>query len=253
MSTAVFAPEKETSEAAVNRRVFVEDLGRIDYKSAWDYQEKLFKEIIDLKIKNRELPAEKQTVPNHHFLFCEHDPVFTLGKSGSIKNLLVSNEVLNEKRISFFRINRGGDITFHGPGQVVGYPILDLDYFFSDIGKYLRLMEDTIILTLKEYGIEAGRSKGETGVWLEPESPSRARKICAIGVRCSRWVTMHGFAFNVNTDLSYFNLIIPCGIQNKSVTSLQKELGRPVEMDEVKEKIITHFGELYDAKLYAAG
>src|SRR5262249_10237363 len=157
-----------------------------------------------------------------------------------------------EKKISFFKINRGGDITYHGPGQIVGYPIFDLDYFFSDIGKYLRLMEESIILTLKEYGIEAGRSKGETGVWLEPLSPSRARKICAIGVRCSRWVTMHGFAFNINTDLDYFNYIIPCGIQNKSVTSLKKELGREVALNEVKEKIVRYFGELYDAEMVAS-
>lgn len=249
MQSEELSAERNAAGTTTVRRVMVEDLGRIDFKSAWDYQEKLFKEIIDLKIRNRELPLVEQTIPDHHFLFCEHSPVLTLGKSGSMKNLLVTHEALNEKRVSFFKINRGGDITFHGPGQVVGYPILDLDYFFSDIGKYLRLMEETIILTLKEYGIEAGRSKGETGVWLEPDSPSRARKICAIGVRCSRWVTMHGFAFNVNTDLSYFDLIIPCGIQNKAVTSLQKELRREVDMNEVKEKIIHYFGELYDAEM----
>jgi lipoyl(octanoyl) transferase len=237
------------SERETKRRVLTEDLGVIDFKSAWDYQEKLFNGIIDIKIKNRELPVEQQTIPEHHFLFCEHTPVYTLGKSGSMKNLLINQDTLNEKKISFFKINRGGDITFHGPGQIVGYPIFDLDYFFSDIGKYLRLMEESIIQTLKEYDIEAGRSKGETGVWLEPESPSRARKICAIGVRCSRWVTMHGFAFNINTDMEYFDYIIPCGIQNKGVTSMKKELGREVDMNEVKEKIIKHFGDLYDAEM----
>ncbi len=231
------------------RTVTVQDLGRVDYRSAWDYQEKLFNSLVENKIRNREKPADEQNIPDHYFLLCEHSPVFTLGKSGSMKNLLVNQDVLNEKHISFFKINRGGDITFHGPGQIVGYPILDLDYFFSDIGKYLRLIEETIILTLAEYGITAGRSKGETGVWLEPDSPSRARKICAIGVRSSRWVTMHGFAFNINTDLSYFDLIIPCGIQGKQVTSLQKELGKEVDMNEVKEKIIHHFLNLFEAEM----
>lgn len=236
-------------ETKFPRTVIVEDLGRIDYRSAWDYQEKLFNALVENKISNREKTIAEQNIPDHHFLFCEHGPVFTLGKSGSMKNLLVNQDVLNEKKISFFKINRGGDITFHGLGQIVGYPILDLDYFFSDIGKYLRLIEETIILTLAEYGIAAGRTKGETGVWLEPESPSRERKICAIGVRSSRWVTMHGFAFNINTDLSYFDLIIPCGIQGKQVTSLQKELGRTVDMDEVKEKIIRHFAQLFEAEI----
>ncbi len=236
-------------ETKFPRTVIVEDSGKMDYRSAWDYQEKLFASLVDNKIKNREKPVEEQNIPDHYFLLCEHPPVFTLGKSGSMKNLLVNQDALNEKQISFFKINRGGDITFHGPGQIVGYPILDLDYFFSDIGKYLRLIEETIILTLAEYGIAAGRTKGETGVWLEPESQSRARKICAIGVRSSRWVTMHGFAFNINTDLSYFDLIIPCGIQGKQVTSLQKELGRPIDMNEVKEKIIKHFVELFGAEI----
>lgn len=236
-------------ETKFSRNVIVEDLSKIDYKSAWDYQEKIFASLVNNKIGNREKTIEEQIIPDHYFLLCEHPPVFTLGKSGSMKNLLVNQDTLNEKHISFFKINRGGDITFHGTGQIVGYPILDLDYFFTDIGKYLRLVEETIILTLAEYGLKAGRSKGETGVWLEPESPSRARKICAIGVRSSRWVTMHGFAFNINTDLSYFDLIIPCGIQGKQVTSLQKELGRTIDLSEVKEKIIKHFSELFEAKI----
>lgn len=240
---------EEKAETKFPRTVIVNDLGRIDFRSAWDAQEKIFASLVENKIANRNLPIEKQNIPEHHFLFCEHSPVFTLGKSGSMKNLLVNQDALNEKQISFFKINRGGDITFHGPGQIVGYPILDLDYFFTDIGKYLRLIEETIILTLAEYGISAGRTKGETGVWLEPESPSRARKICAIGVRTSRWITMHGFAFNINTDLSYFDLIIPCGIQGKQVTSLQKELGREIDLNEVKEKIIRHFAFLFDAQV----
>ncbi|HAP00592.1 MAG TPA: lipoyl(octanoyl) transferase [Bacteroidetes bacterium] len=236
-------------EKKFTRTVQVTDLGSIDFRSAWDEQEKIFSSLTENKMKNREQSEEEKIIPTHHFLFCEHFPVFTLGKSGSMKNLLVNQDTLNEKKISFFKINRGGDITFHGPGQIVGYPILDLDYFFTDIGKYLRLIEETIILTLADYGISAGRSSGETGVWIDAESPSRARKICAIGVRTSRWITMHGFAFNINTDLSYFDLIIPCGIQGKQVTSLQKELGREIDLNEVKEKILKHFAKLFDALL----
>ena len=239
------ATEKKSSQ---KQKVFFEDLGRIDYKSAWDYQEKLFNEIIQQKLAQRDKPSEN-FIPKHYLLFCEHHHVYTLGKSGSMKNLLINQDVLNEKHISFFKINRGGDITYHGPGQIVGYPILDLDYFFTDIGKYLRLLEESVILTLKDYGLEAGRSPGETGVWMDPQSPSRSRKICAIGVRCSRWVTMHGFAFNVNTDLSYFNFIVPCGIDNKGVTSMQKELRRELDMEEVKMKLRNHFAELFDCEL----
>jgi lipoyl(octanoyl) transferase len=180
----------------------------------------------------------------------EHPPVITLGKNGSMKNLLVTQEVLNQHKISFFKINRGGDITYHGPGQIVGYPIFDLDCFFTDIGKYLRYIEEAIIRTLAEYGIEAGRSSGETGVWIDADKPSRARKICAIGIRCSRWVTMHGFAFNVNTNLSHFDYIIPCGIQQKAVTSLQKELGYEVPLREVKDKILHHFSDLFHIQYY---
>jgi lipoyl(octanoyl) transferase len=243
METTITKPQVSTRQ-----RVYFDDLGRMDYKSAWDYQEKLFQEVIDRKLIHRQHP-EEVFIQKHHLLFVEHPHVYTLGKSGSMKNLLINQDTLNEKQISFFKINRGGDITYHGPGQIVGYPILDLDCFFTDIGRYLRYLEEAVILTLREYGIEAGRSKGETGVWLEPQSPSRARKICAIGVRCSRWVTMHGFAFNVNTDLDYFRFIIPCGIDNKSVTSMEKELGRKPDMGEVREKLLVHFGNLFQWEL----
>lgn len=243
METTITQPQISTKQ-----QVYFDDLGHMDYKSAWDYQEKLFQEVIDRKLFHRQHP-EEVFIQKHHLLFVEHPHVYTLGKSGSMKNLLINQDTLNEKQISFFKINRGGDITYHGPGQVVGYPILDLDGFFTDIGRYLRYLEEAVILTLREYGIEAGRSKGETGVWLEPQSPSRARKICAIGVRCSRWVTMHGFAFNVNTDLDYFRFIIPCGIDNKSVTSMEKELGRKPDMEEVKEKLLGHFGKLFQWEL----
>ncbi|MBK9733359.1 MAG: lipoyl(octanoyl) transferase LipB [Chitinophagaceae bacterium] len=237
------------TETAAKQVIQFRDLGRIEYQAAWDYQENLFSGIINRKIEQRKNP-DASYQPKHYLLFCEHPHVFTLGKSGSMKNLLINEEGLRERNISFFKINRGGDITYHGPGQIVGYPIIDLDYFFTDIGKYLRLLEESVILTLRTYGIEAGRSKGETGVWLEPESPSRARKICAIGVRCSRWVTMHGFAFNVNTDLSLFNYIIPCGITDKSVTSMQKELGRPLDMEEVKSNLKANFATLFNAHLF---
>ena len=224
------------------------DLGRVDYRTAWDLQEKLFDAVIMRKLRYRTNEALKSEQINY-LLFCEHPHVYTLGKSGQMSNLRANQDLLNEKQISFFKTNRGGDITYHGPGQIVGYPILDLDLFFTDIGKYLRYIEETIILTLAEYGVEAGRFKGQTGVWLDPESPSKARKICAIGVRCSRWVTMHGFAFNVNTDLDYFNHIIPCGITDKSVTSLQKELGHEVDLQEVKDKLVKHFAELFQATI----
>lgn len=221
----------------------------MDYKDCWDYQEKLFNSTIQQKIANRDLPEEKQTVTKNYLLFVEHPHVYTLGKSGDEKNLLLNEEQLSEKEASYYKINRGGDITYHGPGQLVAYPILDLDHFFTDIHKYLRLLEETIILTLKEYGIESGRSAGETGVWLDAEDPLKARKICAMGVRCSRWVTMHGWGFNVNSDLSYFNNIVPCGIQDKAVTSLNKELGREVNMDEIKEKLKRNFSVLIEAEL----
>ncbi|RXG27258.1 lipoyl(octanoyl) transferase LipB [Leeuwenhoekiella palythoae] len=231
----------------MNKQVEVQDLGNRDYKEVWDYQEQLFKDILDLKIKNRREETDFAT-PNH-FLFVEHPHVYTLGKSGDISNLLVSEEQLKAKNATFYKINRGGDITYHGPGQIVGYPILDLENFFTDIHKYLRLLEETIILTLAEYGLKAQRSEGETGVWLDVGTPF-ARKICAMGVRASRWVTMHGFAFNVNANLGYFDNIIPCGIKEKAVTSLNVELGRSeVPLEEVKPKLLKHFADLFEAEL----
>jgi lipoyl(octanoyl) transferase len=232
-----------------NKQIIFEDLGLLDYKACWDYQEKLFNKTIQQKISNRNLTEEAQVPTDNFLLFVEHPHVFTLGKSGDESNLLVNEEQLEEKNASYYKINRGGDITYHGPGQLVGYPILDLDNFFTDIHKYLRLLEETIILTLNDYGIIAGRSSGETGVWLDSEDPVKARKICAMGVRCSRWVTMHGFGFNVNSDLNYFSNIIPCGIQNKAVTSMEKELGKKVDINQVKQKIKIYFSELFDCKL----
>ena len=221
----------------------------MDYKVCWDYQENLFNEKVSIKTDNRNRPLEEQITTTNHLLFVEHPHVYTLGKSGDVKNLLLTEDELEEKHAGYYKINRGGDITYHGPGQLVAYPILDLDHFFTDIHKYLRLLEETIILTLAEYGIKGERSKGETGVWLDAENPLKARKICAMGVRCSRWVTMHGWGFNVNSDLNYFNHIIPCGINDKAVTSLHIELGREVDMKEVKEKLKRNFGLLFEASL----
>jgi len=232
-----------------NKQIIFEDLGLLDYKACWDYQENLFNKTIQQKISNRNLTEEAQVPTDNFLLFVEHPHVFTLGKSGDESNLLVNEEQLEEKNASYYKINRGGDITYHGPGQLVGYPILDLDNFFTDIHKYLRLLEETIILTLNDYGIIAGRSSGKTGVWLDSEDPVKARKICAMGVRCSRWVTMHGFGFNVNSDLNYFSNIIPCGIQNKAVTSMEKELGKKVDINQVKQKIKIYFSELFDCNL----
>ncbi len=230
----------------MNKTVKLQDLGLKDYKETWDYQEELFKATLDIKIKNRREGASLDT-PNH-FLMVEHPHVFTLGKSGDMENLLVDQKQLAQKGASFYKINRGGDITYHGPGQIVGYPILDLDNFFTDIHKYLRLLEEMVILTMAEYGLKGERSKGETGVWLDVGTPF-ARKICAMGVRASRWVTMHGFALNVNADLGYFDLMIPCGIKGKAVTSLNVELGRrEVPMEEVRKKLITHFEALFEAE-----
>ena len=232
-----------------NKKIIFQDLGLLDYKVCWDYQEKLFNEIIQQKISNRYLTKEKQIPTNNFLLFVEHPHVYTLGKSGDESNLLLNEKQLEEKNSSFYKINRGGDITYHGPGQIVAYPIIDLDNFFTDIHKYLRLLEETIIITLKEYGIEGNRSKGETGVWLEPENKLRARKICAMGVRCSRWVTMHGWGFNVNANLNYFNNIIPCGINDKAVTSLNKELGQEINIPEIKEKLKKNFAKLFEAQI----
>ena len=230
----------------MNKQVEIQDLGLKDYKETWDYQEALFQNILNLKIKNRREGSNLVT-PNH-FLFVEHPHVYTLGKSGDISNLLLSEEQLKSKGATFYKINRGGDITYHGPGQIVGYPILDLDNFFTDIHKYLRFLEEMVILTLAEYGLKGERSEGETGVWLDVGTPF-ARKICAMGVRASRWVTMHGFALNVNTDLGYFDMMIPCGIKDKAVTSLNIELGKSeVDIDEVKLKLAKHFEELFEAE-----
>ncbi len=232
--------------------VAFKDLGLIDYKSAWDYQESLLTKNVNLKTIARKdgNDANVFKIPTqHHLLFCEHPPVYTLGKSGKIDNVLLSEDEMEEKEISFFRTNRGGDITFHGPDQIVGYPIFDLEKFYTDIGKYLRNIEEVIIQTIAEYGIKGERSVGETGVWIEPENPGKERKICAIGVRCSRWITMHGFALNVNTDLSYFNNIVPCGIQDKQVTSIEKEVGEKINLDEVKQKIKKHFEVIFNVRM----
>ena len=232
---------------SMNKVVYSEDLGLMDYKDCWDYQEELFKGIVDTKIKNRREEAGLQT-PNY-FLFVEHPHVYTLGKSGDISNLLVDENQLEAKNATFYKVNRGGDITYHGPGQIVGYPILDLDNFFTDIHKYLRLLEEMIIRTLAEYGLKAERSPGETGVWLDVGTPF-ARKICAMGVRASRWVTMHGFALNVNANLGYFDLMIPCGIRGKAVTSMHVELRQEkVDEEEVKKKLLNHFQELFEAQM----
>jgi lipoyl(octanoyl) transferase len=233
----------------LNKQVLFKDLGLIDYKDCWDYQENLFNETIAQKISNRNLEPERQIQTKNHLLFVEHPHVYTLGKSGDASHLLINSNQLEEKHATYYKINRGGDITYHGPGQLVGYPILDLDHFFTDIHKYLRLLEETIILTLDEYGIKAGRSNGETGVWLDEDNVFKARKICAMGVRCSRWVTMHGWGFNVNSNLDYFNNIIPCGIQDKAVTSLSKELGHDIDMSEIKEKLKKHFSVLFECEL----
>ena len=230
-----------------NKSVTIKDLGVVDYKKCWDYQEELFKSVVDIKIKNRRQSLNLQTL--NYLLFVEHPHVYTLGKSGDISNLLINESQLEQRGAKFYKINRGGDITYHGPGQIVGYPILDLDNFFTDIHKYLRFLEEVIILTLKEYGLSASRNPGKTGVWLGVETPF-ARKICAMGVRASRWVTMHGFALNANVDLSYFDNIIPCGITNNSVTSLNKELGvENVDLTEVKQKIIKNFKILFEAEI----
>ena len=230
------------------QKVKLIDLGLIDYKEAWDYQEKLFAEVVDTKVANRTLPENQQQTTNNFLLFCEHPHVYTLGNTGDKEHLLISENQLKEKNASYYKINRGGDITYHGPGQIVGYPILDLDNFFTDIHKYLRFLEEMVIRTLAEYGLTAERSAGETGVWLDASNPTKARKICALGVRASRWVTMHGFALNVNVDLKYFGNIIPCGIVDKAVTSLDKELGRKVDEQEVKQKLKKHFSELFLAQ-----
>jgi len=234
----------------INKKVKFINLGEIDYKEAWDYQTELFDGIVQSKIANRKLPTADQDLTNNYLIFCEHPHVYTLGKSGSEDNLLIDNNELATKKATYYKINRGGDITYHGPGQIVGYPILDLDNFFTDIHKYLRLLEEAIVLTLKEYGIEAGRIEGLTGVWLDHIEQTNPRKICALGVKSSRWVTMHGFAFNVNTQLDYFNNIVPCGIDDKAVTSLEKELGQPQDLEVVTAKLKKHIAELFEMELF---
>ncbi|MGN6194416.1 MAG: lipoyl(octanoyl) transferase LipB [Ginsengibacter sp.] len=247
------------------QHVIFEDLGIINYKSAWDYQEELVKKNLEIKAEARKASVNEQLAignlqeelqtnnyelqTKNYLLFCEHLPVYTLGKSGHMENVLISENEMEEKEIEFFKTNRGGDITFHGLQQIVGYPILDLEKFFTDIGKYMRSLEEVIILTIAEYGIKGDRSKGETGVWIDPGIHGRERKICAMGIRCSRWITMHGFALNVNTDLSYFNNIIPCGIVNKQVTSIEKELGHKVDFEEAKEKVKRNFEKVFNVHI----
>jgi len=230
--------------------VYFRDLGIMAYQEAWDYQEKLLKENVDIKTRYHSAQQKQQkNATTNYLLFVEHPPVYTLGKTGHEENVLLDEVEMQERGILFVKTNRGGDITFHGPEQIVGYPILDLEKFGTDIGKYLRNLEEIIIRTLAEYGIQGERSSGETGVWLESGITGSERKIAAFGVRCSRWITMHGFAFNVNTDLQYFDGIVPCGIRNKQVTSLSRELGRHIDLGEVKEKIKTHFEEVFVAEL----
>ncbi|MGK7395148.1 MAG: lipoyl(octanoyl) transferase LipB [Candidatus Cyclobacteriaceae bacterium M3_2C_046] len=234
----------------INKKVAFRHLGLMDYKQAWDYQEDLFAGIIEKKIKNRSLSHQEQLVTENYLLFCQHPHVYTLGKSGHESNLLIKDEELKQKHATYYKINRGGDITYHGPGQIVGYPILDLENFFTDIHKYMRLLEESIILTLRSYEIEAGRIKGLTGVWLDHIKQKNPRKICAMGVKSSRWVTMHGFAFNVNTNLDYFNFIVPCGISDKAVTSLSRELKQEIAIDKVEEELKRHIASLFKMDLF---
>ena len=232
----------------MNKNITFEDLGLIEYQEAWDYQTKIFEKTIAVKSVNRKKKdqgLEVETTKNH-LIFCEHPHVYTLGKSGKESHLLMNSTQLEENNISYHKINRGGDITYHGPGQIVGYPIFDLDNFFTDIHKYLRFIEEAVILTLEEYGIKSGRIDELTGVWLDIDDPIKSRKICALGVKCSRWVTMHGFAFNINTDLSLFKNIVPCGIDDKAVTSMQNELGKEIDITEVKKKLLVNLSNLFD-------
>ena len=236
-------------EELKNKKVWHQNLGTMEYKAAWDYQTSLFEKIIEVKIKNRNLPdIEKQQTPNY-LLFCEHPHVYTLGKSGQKEHLLADEKMLNEKKASFFEINRGGDITYHGPGQLVVYPILDLDNFFTDIHKYMRSLEEAVILTLSEYGLQAGRVKDLTGVWVDAHDLLKTRKICAMGVKTSRWVTMHGLALNVNAELDMFKNIVPCGLAGKEVTSLHKELNRTIPMEEIKKKLLKHISAVFQMEL----
>ena len=232
-----------------NNRVFFQNLGLIDYKKAWDYQEEIFNRIIHEKLENRDKSFEDTTETPNYLLFCQHPHVYTLGKSGDSGNLLINETELIKRGASFYNINRGGDITYHGPGQIVGYPIIDLDNFTTDIHLYLRSLEEAVILTMAEYGIQGGRIPGLTGVWLDEEDKVKARKICALGVKASRWVTMHGFAFNVNTDLEYFNYIVPCGIHDKAVTSLSKELQQKIDIAEVEHRLKRNIGKVFQMEI----
>jgi lipoyl(octanoyl) transferase len=241
--------EKTTMIEDTKKTVAFRDLGCMDYQEAWTYQENLFAAIVAQKIQNRNLPEAEQAITPNYLLFVEHPHVYTLGKSGKPEHLLLDATGLEAHAATYYKINRGGDITYHGPGQLVGYPILDLDHFFTDIHRYLRYLEEAIILTLAEYGVPAGRIEGLTGVWLDHDTLKNPRKICALGVKSSRWVTMHGFAFNLNVDLSYFGHIVPCGIDDKAVTSLHLELGRQVDVQEVKEKVKKHLAALFEMNL----
>ncbi|MEL7146341.1 MAG: lipoyl(octanoyl) transferase LipB [Bacteroidota bacterium] len=235
--------------AQLNKKTKFIHWGTIDYQQAWDKQEEIFKQTVDLKIANRKAAPEDIQITPNYLVFCYHPHVYTLGKSGKEENLLLDQQGLEKHQATYYKINRGGDITYHGPGQLVGYPILDLDNFFTDIHKYLRLLEEAVILTLAEYDVDAGRIDGLTGVWIDHEKQENPRKICAMGVKSSRWVTMHGFALNVNTDLSYFGHIIPCGIDDKAVTSLQQELGKMIDIEQVEAKMKKHIGALFEMEL----
>lgn len=232
--------------------IFFQDLGRVSYNVAWDYQESLMKANLEAKsawYNSAELSKSESADTVHHLLFCEHPHVYSIGKSGNMEHLLVDNAQLKEMQVSFFKTNRGGDITYHGPGQIVGYPILDLERFYTDLGKYMRALEEVMIRMLATYGLVAGRLQGSTGVWLDADDSTKARKICAMGVRCSRWITMHGFALNVNTNLDYFNFIVPCGITDKAVTSMRQELGAAIDEQEVRTRLLYEFGEVFNAEI----
>lgn len=231
-----------------NKYTHLITLGKIDFKEAWDFQTRLFNQIIETKTRNRNKAPKEQELTNNYLIFCEHPHVYTLGKSGNASNLLISETRLKQREATYYKINRGGDITYHGPGQIIAYPILDLDNFFTDIHKYMRFLEEAVILTLKEYGIQGHRLEKATGVWLDPETPD-ARKICAMGVKTSRWVTMHGLALNVNTDLSYFDDIVPCGIADKSVTSIEQELREKVETEKIQQRLKHYLSNLFEMKL----
>jgi lipoyl(octanoyl) transferase len=248
----VFTTSRKKLSQSKNKVVLFQDLGLMDYKACWDLQERIFNRTGQQKLDNRNKPEVEQTPTENYLFFVEHPHVYTLGKSGDQANLLLDEEALKEVDARFYAINRGGDITYHGPGQIVGYPIIDLEHFFTDIHKYLRYLEEAIILTLKEYGIVAGRIDGLTGVWLDENNPSKARKIAALGVKCSRWVTMHGFAFNINSDLNYFKNIIPCGITDKAVTSMHLELGHALDMEEVKSILKQKIAQVFEMKMIDA-